>query len=112
MAAARLVAVVAELLPLRPVAAVEVLLLLPLALLELVVALAHPQHLLFPALLPVLTRLPDLAHKRLLVLADLVVLVAVVPLQHLLRRQSFSAATARISPSPVQPTYEPVPRSR
>jgi hypothetical protein len=34
----------------------------------------------------------------LLVLADLVVLVAAVPLQHLLSRQSFSAAMAKSTP--------------
>ena len=31
---------------------------------------------------------------------------------HLQGRQSFSAATARISPSPVQPTYERAPSTR
>ena len=31
---------------------------------------------------------------------------------HLHSRQSFSAAMARIFPSPEKPTYEPVPRSR
>jgi hypothetical protein len=31
---------------------------------------------------------------------------------HLRSRQSFSAAMARISPSPEKPTYERVPRSR
>jgi hypothetical protein len=47
-------------------------------------------------------RLPALAH---------VVLEAAQVLK-LLRSQSFSASTARISPSSVQPTYERAPSSR
>ena len=47
-------------------------------------------------------RLPVLAERalvaRLLVLADLVALVAAVPLQHLLSRRSFLAAMARSTP--------------
>jgi len=74
------------------------------------------QHLLLPALVLVLAQLVLEAElplpAQLLAPADLVVLVAAVPLQHLLSRQSFSAAMARISPSPGQATYEPVPRSR
>jgi hypothetical protein len=61
----------------------------------------------------VLPDLADLALKaQLLDLAD-VVLVAAVPLQRLLSRQSFSAAMARTTPCPAPaPTYERVPRSR
>ena len=47
-------------------------------------------------------RLPALAH---------VVVEAEAPV-HPRSRQSFSALTARISPSPVQPTYERAPSSR
>jgi hypothetical protein len=49
---------------------------------------------------------------QLLVLADLVVLVAEVPLQHRLSRQSFSAAMARSFPIPLQQTYKPGRSSR
>jgi len=48
-------------------------------------------------------RLPALAH---------VVGEAAQLLQVLRSRQSFSASTARISPSPVQPTYERAPSTR
>jgi hypothetical protein len=47
-------------------------------------------------------RLPALAH----------VVVEAAQLLQLRSRQSFSPSTARISPTPVQPTYERAPRTR
>ena len=78
-------AVVAVLRALRPVAGAVVLLV------HLAQQLPLPVQPLVPADLAALV-------AELLVLADLVVLVAEVPLQHLLSRQSFSAAMARSSP--------------
>jgi hypothetical protein len=60
-----------------------------------------------PAPLPHKPELPALAPS---VVVHLVV-EPEVPV-HLRRRQSFSAAMARISPSAEKPTYERVPRSR
>jgi hypothetical protein len=59
-----------------------------------------------------------LAHKLLpLVLLQVVVVLAPLVVEpevpvHLRSRQSFSASTARISPPPVQPTYERAPSTR
>ena len=63
--------------------------------------------------LPVLAQVPPepvLLHLLPLLLPQVVV-ESEVPL-HLQGRQSFSAAMARIFPSPEKPTYERVPRSR
>jgi hypothetical protein len=108
----------------RPLAAAVVLLVrLPLSVQPLVpadlVALLVAQLPLsaqLPVLLVVKAQLPIPPHlvveAQLLVLADLVVLVAAVPLQHLLSRQSFSAAMARSSPIPLPQTYKPGRSSR
>ena len=62
--------------------------------------------------------LAHLAHKLLpLVLLQVVVVLAPLVVEpevpvHLRSRQSFSASTARISPPPVQPTYERAPSTR
>jgi hypothetical protein len=107
----------------RPVAAAVLLLvrlllsvqpLVPADLVALVARLPFLPHL--PVLLVVKAQLPIPPHlvveAQLLVLADLVVLVAAVPLQHLLSRQSFSAAMARSSPIPLPQTYKPGRSSR
>jgi hypothetical protein len=104
----------------RPVAAAVLLLVRlllsvqPLVPADLVALVARLPHL--PVLLVVKAQLPIPPHlvveAQLLVLADLVVLVAAVPLQHLLSRQSFSAAMARSSPIPLPQTYKPGRSSR
>src|SRR5262245_36990126 len=91
-------------------AAVDLAVLVVLALAQ-VVAQAHrvqpPLLVLARAHLPGLVPLVPVGPP---VLADLVV-APVVPLQHLLSRQLFSAAMARSTPSP-RAMCEPVPRSR
>ena len=84
---------------------------------------AHLEAVVAPAL--VLAHLPLLqavviplvrAHLVLLALLRAVVVLPVLAVEaapvHLRSRQSFSASTARISPSPVQPTYEQALSSR
>ena len=98
-APAAVVALEAQLLVPADLAALVVRLPLRVQLLLVLAALAPPE-----ARLPLRVRLllvpADLAAlvAQLLVLADLVVLVAAVPLQLLLNRQSFSAAMARNTP--------------
>jgi len=70
-------------------------------LLEVKAQLPIPPHLVVVALV-----------AQLLVLADLVVLEAEVPLQHRLSRRSFSAAMARTSPIPLRQTCKPGRNSR
>ena len=56
--------------------------------------------------------LPQPVLVRVLVVLAQVVHEPAVPVQHLLSRQSFSAAMAGTTPSSMgDPTYEPVPRS-
>jgi hypothetical protein len=77
--------------------------------------LALKAQLLVLAHLVVVVLPPDLAElaleARLPALAHLVVVAAQLP-QLLRSRQSFSASTARISLSPVQPTYARAPSTR
>ena len=90
------------------------LVLLPVLLLEAAEGRAHLAHKLLPLVLlqvavvlaPIRVALAVVAAPR----AQLVVEPEVPG--HLRSRQSFSAATARISPSPVQPTYERAPSTR
>ena len=90
------VAVVAQVLPQQEPAVLADLLLAVVGLVLVV-----------PAPLPNEPELPALAPP---VVVHLVV-EPEVPV-HLRSRQSFSASTARISPSPVQPTYERAPSTR
>ena len=75
--------------------------------------LPQPEPALLAHLLLALLRLVPLPHKpAVLSLPSLSVQGLVASEVHLLSRQSFSAATARISRSSEKPTCEPVPSSR
>ena len=97
-----------------PVLAVVALAHLPvLALAQVVARRPHRVRLPLVALLLWLlpkVHLPVPAEGSVVVAPAVLVVEPAVALQHLLSRQSFSAARARSSPSPARPTYEPVLR--